>query len=228
MVDAHVVGQREVGFAFRVGGVERVAALPVLGRGDRVQDLRAGGARAAALEQAVLAQAARIAQLLVGEGEGGVRVAEEAVAHAVGAVGLREAVVEEQARRGNVRIDAVEHDAQVLGLVEAVVDHVAQGSGRSARCRARAALTSGWRGAERVGRAGLVLGVAQEGDPVARGSVADARHRRVLRAVGTGRARPRGRRAGRRRADGSAVSPSTNSQRFARMVVAASLRSRAP
>ena len=93
---------------------------------DGLQDFRAVAGLAAALEQPVLAQALRVAQLLVGERERGVRVAERAVADAVDAVGLREAVVEEQARRGDVRVEAVEDNAQVLGLVEAVVEHVAQ------------------------------------------------------------------------------------------------------
>ena len=186
VVDAHVVGQRDVFLAHRVGGVERVPALPVFGGGDGLHDLRASAGRKTALEQAVLAAADRILQPGVGEGESRVRIAEEAKGRAVEAVRLREALVEEDARRSDVRVDALEDDAQVLGFVEAVVEHVAQEA-----AALRGAVRERHRDpvapirAERVGLARAVaLGVAQETDPVARRGKGDAGDRRVARAVG--------------------------------------------
>ena len=194
-----------------------------------MQDFRAHVALAAALEQAAFEAALRIALFFVGEGKACVRIAEEAVAQSVGAIGLGEAEVQVEARGGNVRVDALEDDAQVLGFIEALVHEIAQEAAalRSAVRDRHADLVPAV-GAERIGAAkSILLLVAQEADPVARRRIADAGHGRILRAVGelvedAGAER----RAGGQQANGIAVDefPSGRRNLHRRFVIAVACR----
>src|SRR5262249_60611183 len=80
----------------------------------------------AATEDSSARAGERIRLGLEREREAHVREELEAVGEIDHAVGLREALVEEEPRGRDMRVDAVEHDAARLVLVEAAIEKVAQ------------------------------------------------------------------------------------------------------
>ena len=176
-VAAHRVRERNVGLRVGPDQHERRAQIPDLGGPERLENFRTGVGRAAPIEEAGGATAARRVVPIFPPHR---RFVAKAVQLHVGA-GRRESTIQVDDARGDVRVAAVPHDASGLVLIETEPDKRAQ-----ERAGLRAALRDppAHHARHRIGRARRVgFLVAQERVQIARGREPDAEHERILHGV---------------------------------------------
>ena len=177
-VTAHIGWLDQVADAQRVGETERLAQFPHFQRGRHMHDLRAGGARRAAVENAALRPGQRIGLAAVGKREARPRIEPIDLLRAGGAARLAEPYVERHQSAADVRECAVEHDAALLVPVIAELDQRAH---EASALRTAHHNRLGVCDQHRIVVAGIVLRRNLEKcAEVARGGKAEAQHQRSL------------------------------------------------